>query len=109
MMKLRVLTFAVLSGAMIAAPLAGASAHEHGFRHGHDLGLLELPAAIIAGTAAVLAAPFVALAPRPYEPRGYYYAPPPPRVYAPPPRVYRVPPPPAYYGYGYGYGYGYRR
>lgn len=99
--------FAV-SIALVAAPLATASAHDH-WRHGDGGGLLfglgAAVGALAVGVATIVTAPIEILAGPPPQ-RTYYapapaygYAPPP--AYAPQPTYYRPPvayaPPPTYY------------
>ena len=113
-MKFRIAKILALAAAVTLVPLSSASAHENHWRHGGPIiGIFELGAAIVEGTVAVVAAPFVALASipqRPYyaPPTDYYTAPPsanyaqPPVSYVQPPAYYAPPPvyysqPPAYY------------
>ena len=88
----------IFSSLLAIAPLAPASAHGHG---GRNFGFFALGAAVVAGTAAIISAPFNAVAavatpyPEPYyqPPQQAYY--PPPVAYAPPPVYYAQAP--AYY------------
>jgi hypothetical protein len=91
---------ALAAVALVAAPMAPASAHGY-YRHGGGLfyGLAALGTAAIVGAATIATAPLRVLAPPvvygPPRAPAYYYAPV-PQYYAPAPTYYA--PPPGYYG-----------
>ena len=86
--------------AAVMAPLSSASAHGywyHGYWHGGPaVGVFDLPGAVVAGAASIIAAPVV-LAASVLSPGPYYD---PVVVHAHDAGYYGP-----WYGYGYGYGY----
>lgn len=96
-MKFKPVAVGALAAMLAIAPLSEASAHGGGHWHGGGpvVGLFALGAAVAVGTAAVLSAPFNALAAAP-EPQ-VYAPPPPPQAYYSAPPAYYAPPPVAYY------------